>query len=45
MLDNAKQKHGKAVIRNKKELLKAKQEARDQAKADWLHNVRDNVIY
>lgn len=45
MLDNAKRKHGKAVIRNKKELLKAKQEARDQAKADWLHNVRDNVIY
>lgn len=44
-LANAKQKHGKAVIRNKKELLKAKQEARDQAKADWLHNVRDNVIY
>ena len=45
MLDNAKRKHGKAVIRNKKELFKAKQEARDQAKADWLHNVRDNVIY
>lgn len=45
MLDNAKQKHGKAVIRNKKELLKAKEEAREQAKADWLHNVRDNVIY
>lgn len=44
-LANAKQKHGKAVIRNKKELLKAKQEARDQAKANWLHNVRDNVIY
>lgn len=44
-LANAKRKHGKAVIRNKKELLKAKQEARDQAKADWLHNVRDNVIY
>ena len=45
MLNNAKQKHGKPVIRNKKELLKAKQEARDQAKAEWLHNVRDNVIY
>lgn len=45
MLNDAKQKHGKPVIRNKKELLKAKQEARDQAKAEWLHNVRANVVY